>query len=169
MLDFGGGIGLGYARVMRSIPELIAWWRIVELPDVVSYGTERLADQRLSFHHSIGEAINGDTPTLVTCNGALQCMEAPYDCLAELFSLRAPAIVIRSTPLEDRERFSVFHTVSGDKIPWRVLDRQRLEKSASGYCLAYEQVSHRPNGDASADERDLLYFSSDHKPPSLER
>jgi putative methyltransferase (TIGR04325 family) len=159
VLDFGGGVGLGYTRAMRSIPDLIAWWRIVDLPDVVNWGKAKRADKRLSFRETIKDALGDDRPTLIMCGGVLQCVPMPYLVLADLFALKPEAIVLGRVPIEDRERFAVFHTVSGDVIPWRALDKSKIAELAGDYQLTYEQKLARGPGDAAADEFNLLYFS----------
>jgi putative methyltransferase (TIGR04325 family) len=60
ILDFGGGLGVGYLRIARTIPERIKWWRVVELPPVVEYGKLHFADEKLSFFTSIEEAMATD-------------------------------------------------------------------------------------------------------------
>lgn len=156
VLDFGGGIGLGYFRAMLTVPSHIKSWAVVDLPDVVERGRNLPKDPALSFHHSIAEV--GKRPDIVTCSSVLQCVEDSYGALSELFSLNARYIHLDRLPLEREERFSVFHTVSGDRLAWRILSRDRLQIIAKDYRLLYQsKLPKHPTADAASDEYTLLY------------
>lgn len=158
VLDFGGGLALGYFRARRVVPTRIKWWRVVDLPDVVEAGRKLPRDPDLSFSLTIEEALNGETPDIVTCSSVLQCMEDSYGALEKLFSLGASRIVLDRIPLEREERYSVFHTVSGDKIPWRIISRDRLQTIARHYHLTFEQtLPHHPSAPDASDEYCLFY------------
>lgn len=159
VLDFGGGVGLAYFRAMVTIPDRINSWRVVELPDVVERGRKLPKDPRLTFHQTINEAVAGGTKLdIVTCSSVLQCMEDSYDALTELFAIGARYVHLDRLPLERRERYSVFHTVSGERIAWRVLSRDRLNGIAGKYRLLYQQTlpKHPVENDASF-EYTMLY------------
>lgn len=158
VLDFGGGIGLGYFRAMRTVPSHIKWWRVVDLPDVVERSGTLPKDPRLSFHLSIADAIRDEQPDIVTCSSVLQCMEDSYGALKKLFSVGAKSIVLDRLPLEDEERFSLFHTISGDKIAWRVLSRFKLNDIAGGFHKLFVQKHLRhPTAPDASDEYCLFY------------
>jgi putative methyltransferase (TIGR04325 family) len=162
VLDFGGGIGMGYFRAMQVVSERIKWWRVVDLPDVIERGRQ-LQTPKFTFHYSIEEAlgIGIERPDIVTCSSVLQCMEDSYGALERLFSLGAKHIVLDRLPLEPQERFSVFHTVSGDRIAWRILSRDRLNSIAAKYRLLFQQtLPHHPSAEAASDEYCLLYTST---------
>lgn len=160
ILDFGGGIGIGYTRAKMSTPEKIKWWRIVDLHDVVTRGRDKYADQALSFHESIDAAANDDRPDVILSNGAFQCVADPYPFIEKLFGLGAPRVVFSRLPVGDAERFAVFHTVSGDLIPWRNVRRDKLETLSGGYRLLYEILLPPISGDRPSDEFSQLYVKT---------
>lgn len=158
ILDFGGGVALGYFRAKRVVPTRIKWWRVVDLPDVVEAGRKLPRDPTLSFSLTIEEALNGETPDVVTCSSVLQCMEDSYGALEKLFSLGASRIVLDRIPLEHEERYSVFHAVSGELIPWRIISKTRLQTIAHDYHLTFEQtLPHHPTAPNASDEYCLFY------------
>lgn len=159
VLDFGGGIALAYFRAMRTVPSHIKWWKVVDLPDVVEHGRKVTKDTQLSFHHSIEDALGGETPDVVTCSSVLQCMEDSYGTLKQLFSVGAKNIVLDRLPLEDEERFSLFHTVSGDKIAWRVLSRFKLREAAGRYHKLFEQKHQKHPTAPDASDEYCLFFT----------
>lgn len=159
VLDFGGGVGLGYERAAHTIAGKIASWRIVDLPDVIEHGNKLPKNVVRTFHPSIAEAVKDRPPIdIVTCSSVLQCMEDSYGALTELFSLGARYIHLDRLPLEREERFSVFHTVNGDQIAWRILSRDRLQTIAREYRLIYEsKLPKHPTAEAASEEYTLLY------------
>jgi len=86
-------------------------------------------------------------------------MENSYDALDKLFNVGADVIVLDRIPLEANERYCVFHTMSGDKIPWRILSWDRLNKcKGTSYSLLFQQKLPRwPNQPDASDEFCLYY------------
>lgn len=159
VLDFGGGVGLGYFRAMRTVPNRVKWWRVVDLPDVIEWAAKRAPIAGISYHLSIEDALNDEAPDMVTCSSVLQCMENSYDALINLFSLGAKCIVLDRIPIEDKERFAVFHTVSGDQIPWRILSSRKLADISLDYQLLFKQrLPRHPNQPDASDEFCLFYI-----------
>lgn len=144
VLDFGGSIGITYFLAQRAIMDRIARWHIVDLPDVVSCGRERYADDRLQFFSSIAAATADFIPNVILCGGVLQYLEDPYGAIEVLAGLQPAVIALDRTPIyPDRERFMVQHIwphLGGGKSAWRVLSECKLADALSDYTVVSEQL-----------------------------
>lgn len=157
VLDFGGGLGHAYFRGKKALPNAIKWWRVVELPDVVKRGRELDLDPALTFHPDLEEALKGEIPDVVSCSGVLQTMEDSYGALRRLFNIGAHRVVLACLPIEEQERFSVFHTQAGDQIAWRILARPEVDRAAASYRLLFRGKNLPTAGKAGSDEFCMIY------------
>jgi putative methyltransferase (TIGR04325 family) len=138
VLDFGGGLGVGYLRIARAIPDRIDWWRVVELPPVVEYGRTHFADGKLSFFTSVDEALVDETPDVLLCGAIIHCLENPYDTLAMLLRTQPRILILDRVPLHRRERIMVSVRPEGKSMPIRILADNKLDRVIEGYELIGE-------------------------------
>jgi putative methyltransferase (TIGR04325 family) len=102
ILDFGGSLGSTYRQFRSFFPP--TWtldWRIVEQEHFVRRGRERYESEELRFFESIREAGACGPIDAVLVSGVLQCVERPYEALAELAELDSAHLIIDRHPMAD--------------------------------------------------------------------
>ena len=143
VLDFGGGLGVGYFRVAPAVTSAIASWRVIEKAHVVEHGSQHFGDDKLSFWRSLSEAADGWRPDIVIISSVLEYLSDRYDLLAKLAGLNPGKIVIDRSPIGERERFMVQRVApqnGGYIVPCAVLSRAKLEAALAGYDVFFEQT-----------------------------
>ena len=143
VLDFGGGLGVGYFRLFPVVPNAIESWRVIEKAHVVEYGARHFADDRLSFWRSIPEATDTWRPDIVIASSVLEYLPDRYDVLCRLASLNPTKIVIDRSPIGDEERIMVQRVPAqngGYIVPCAVLSRSKLQAALRDYDLFFEQT-----------------------------
>jgi putative methyltransferase (TIGR04325 family) len=105
VLDFGGALGSSYFQCRPWLSDLKALrWRVVEQPNYVKLGRERLADGILGFIEHIEECAAGGLANVVILSGVLQYLPNPGDLLAKIAELRIRHVIIDRTPVIMEER-----------------------------------------------------------------
>jgi hypothetical protein len=56
VLDFGSNLCVSYFNAVKLFGDQISSWSVVELLEIVALGSERYADERLSFHQTLQAA-----------------------------------------------------------------------------------------------------------------
>lgn len=143
VLDFGGGLGVGYFRVSSVVPSAIASWRVIEKAHVVDHGNRHLSDDKLSFWRSLPEATDKWQPDIVIASGVLEYLPDRYDVLSRLAGLKPNKIIIDRSPIGETERFMIQRVSpqnGGYVVPCAVLSRAKLESSLAGYDMFFEQT-----------------------------
>jgi putative methyltransferase (TIGR04325 family) len=143
VLDFGGGLGVGYFRLSSVVPHAIASWRVIEKAHVVEHGARHFAADKLSFWRSLPEATEGWRPDIVIASSVLEYLPDRYDLLRQLVGLNPDKIVIDRSPIGDEERIMIQRVPSqncGYVVPCAVLSRSKLEAALRGYDLFFEQT-----------------------------
>ena len=143
VLDFGGGLGVGYFRLSPIVPGAIASWRVIEKPHVADYGTRHFGDDKLSFWRSLPEATRGWLPDIVIISSVLEYLPDRYDVLTKLGSLKPGEIIVDRSPIGERERFMIQRVPAqngGYVVPCAVLSRAKLESSLASYDVFFEQT-----------------------------
>jgi putative methyltransferase (TIGR04325 family) len=143
VLDFGGGLGVGYFRVSPVAPSAIASWRVIEKAHVVEHGRRHFGDDKLSFWPSLAEATERWRPDIAILSGVLEYLRDPYDILMKLASLNPDKIVVDRSPVGERERFMIQRVPpqnGGYVVPCAVLSRGKLESALATYSVFFEQT-----------------------------
>src|SRR5205085_1309723 len=138
VLDFGGNLGFVYFDVAGVLPNRISEWRVVDCPEVVSYGNANYANDKLVFFTSLESACRDFIPNMVLCSHTLQYLEKPYDTLAMLSDLKPAVIVLHELPVAERERFMIQRLpegLGGTARPVQILASDRLAAALSSYDL----------------------------------
>lgn len=131
ILDHGGGMGIAYVELRRSLgPEAGIEVVVVELPRVADEGRALFAaDRSISF---TTELTAGPFDIVHSC-GALQYVADPLGCLRQLLAYRAPHVLITKIPAGRNPRYATAQlNVSGSVIPCWMLDLGELEAVARG-------------------------------------
>jgi putative methyltransferase (TIGR04325 family) len=160
VLDFGGGVALGYLRLMRAAPERIEWWRIVDLPPVVSWGRAHVADGRLAYFNSIEDAVpaGASGPNVLLCCSVLHYFPDPYATLAGLLALKPRVVILDRIPLHPREAYYVQtwpKSLGGGSAPRRQIVAAELDAAMHEYELIGER-DLRPPDPNSKTERGVV-------------
>jgi len=141
VLDFGGNLGLVYFDVARLTDNCIDCWNVVDLPDVVAFGNQKFADEKLRFFPAIEEAVAAGTPNIVLCYHVLQYLESPFAHVSRLVSLEPDIFVLHEFPVADRERFMVQHLMpelGGQSRPVRIFCEDEVASAFIDYELIEE-------------------------------
>jgi len=91
VLDFGGAFGSSYFQnrgLLRDITELK--WGIVEQEKLVARGNRYIADDVLSFYHSVDECVREIRPNFVLMSGVLNYVQDPPTTLRQLITQDVP-------------------------------------------------------------------------------
>lgn len=143
VLDFGGGLGVGYFRLSSVVPNAIASWRVIEKAHVVEHGNRHIADGKLSFWRSLSEAADRWQPHIAIISSVLEYLPDRYEVLAKLARLKPARIVIDRSPIGEKERFMIQRVPAqngGYIVPCAVLSRSKLESALADYAVFFEQT-----------------------------
>lgn len=136
VLDFGGGLGLTYAALLKSTgnPSQIEY-HIVEIPEVCMAGrTEFANDPRIRFHEALPEL---QDVGIVHAQSSLQYVEDWRGVLSDLVHYRAPYMILTDVPAGSFDPFVSLQTYYGSRIPCWFLNMDQLlsQLRTSGYRL----------------------------------
>jgi len=112
VVDYGGSLGSTWRQHRQALQDLATVrWRVVEQPHFVSAGGE-FADDHLSFHNSIEQALAGGKPAVILLSSVLPYLESPFALLEEVVRRKFPHVIIDRTPLvrQGGTRLVVQHT-----------------------------------------------------------
>jgi putative methyltransferase (TIGR04325 family) len=102
VLDFGGSLGSTYFQNRFFLRDLsFVRWNIVEQQSHVEAGKAVFEDEHLKFYPHIKDCLSETEPNLVIVSGTLQCLERPYDILADLSETPCRHMIIDRTPFWD--------------------------------------------------------------------
>jgi putative methyltransferase (TIGR04325 family) len=145
VLDFGGALGSSYFQNRQLLAHLAGLrWGVVEQAHFVTAGRERIADEHLSFHHTIAECCSAIRPNFALASSVLSYVESPYAVLEKLQGLELPFICLDRTfvSLSGGTRLTVqivppeFYQAS---YPCWILDEAELiSRATRGYRLLYD-------------------------------
>jgi putative methyltransferase (TIGR04325 family) len=141
ILDFGGGLGTSFLRLLASLPAapMPVDYHIVELPSVVAVGRERFGTfPNLHFHSSIPRDIG---PVDIVCAvSSLHYIEDWRGCLRELVALRPAWLLLADVPAGDIPTFVTHQVYYGSRMPVWFWNRQELVEAVNDvrYRLTYE-------------------------------
>lgn len=132
VLDFGGGLGVGYFRSKPYLKNQIASWQVVELEDLSEFGTSCFSDDKLSFHSSIDECDDYD---FVIFAGVLQLIGAPFDLVRSVLRKKPNVVIIDRTPLANEEFITTQIKKQTQRYPYRVFSQSDFDKLFHDYTL----------------------------------
>lgn len=132
VLDFGGSLGSTFFQCrpyLNGIRNLR--WNVVDQPNFVAYGKERLENESLRFFHSIEEAVLEARPDVILFSGVLQYLAKPLEVMQKAVDIGSPSIVIDRTPIvgapENRIAIQKVPTrLGGSSYPIWLFTRERL-------------------------------------------
>ena len=145
ILDFGGGMGIAYLDLRRSLgPDVRIEHTVVELPRVADVGRTLFPrDSCVSF---ASELPSGDFDVVNAC-GALQYLDDPFAGLRRLLGYRAPYVLVTKIPAGANPRYATAQlNLSGSVVPcWMFnLDELAAVVRQAGYVVlsrAWSDVS----------------------------
>jgi putative methyltransferase (TIGR04325 family) len=145
VLDFGGGMGIGYIRARRSVPKEAALaFTVVETEEVCAEGRQvHAGNSEIEFRSSIPERLDLD---IVHVESALQYLPDHREVVRALTALRARYVLLVELTAGDVPTFaSAQLNVPGSVIPYWFLNAHELIElfRASGYKLVSDRPSSR--------------------------
>jgi putative methyltransferase (TIGR04325 family) len=97
--DFGGSLGSTFVQNRLFFKDLNVAYSVVEQPAFVDRGRELFDDGRIRFYTMIDDCLEAEQYDVLILSGVLQCLESPYETLAELMGKCFKYIIIDRTPL----------------------------------------------------------------------
>jgi putative methyltransferase (TIGR04325 family) len=146
LIDFGGALGSTWRQHRAALGGLVAVrWRVVEQPHFVEAGRE-FADEILSFHTTLRDALAAGAASTVLYSGVLPYLEQPTATLHEAADLGIRHILLDRTScaIDGRERIAVQRPPAklGGAYPCWLFNRDRLiSPLRSHYELRQEWTS----------------------------
>jgi putative methyltransferase (TIGR04325 family) len=104
VIDFGGSLGTSYFQNRRYLQYLSALkWSVIEQDNFVAAGRQEIADEHLSFFHTIDTAMseNGE-PDVLLISCVLPYIEKPFDLLKDIAGKKIPYIIVDNTYFNPR-------------------------------------------------------------------
>jgi putative methyltransferase (TIGR04325 family) len=141
VLDFGGGVGLGFAYVLATLRTSTAIdYHVVELEKMAAAGRELFThDPRITFHISIPTFSEG--VDIVYMSSVLEYIDDYAGLLRQLAGLGASHILLAQSAVGRIPTYATRQmNVRGHSLPYWFINIDELvgTLSASGYSLAYE-------------------------------
>jgi putative methyltransferase (TIGR04325 family) len=126
VIDYGGGLGGEYRRLLQALPDTGVDYHVVELAAVCREGAARfIGDDRIHFHTTVPVGLSD--VTIVHMNSALEYVEDYAALLVTLCSYRPDYVVIVRTPICDVPSFvTVQLNVPRSMIPCWFLNRAEI-------------------------------------------
>ena len=149
VVDFGGALGSTWWQHRMALRAFArVKWRVVEQPHYVAAGGE-FADDQLSFHLSLADALAADVPDVILLSSVLPYIESPLALLRDIAAQRPAHVIIDRTPLvcAGPTRLAVQHTpleLGGGSYPCWLFERSGLLAPLDG---AYEVAAEWPGFD----------------------
>ncbi|HVT73095.1 MAG TPA: methyltransferase, TIGR04325 family [Lacunisphaera sp.] len=98
VLDFGGSLGSTYFQCREFLAPLDQLrWCVVEQPAHVACGRREFADDRLSFHLDLDEAIRSAPPDVLLLSGVLAYLPDPAAFLTDALARDIPHVILDRT------------------------------------------------------------------------
>jgi putative methyltransferase (TIGR04325 family) len=145
VLDFGGALGSSYFQNRRMLEHVPGFrWGVVEQPQFVACGRDRVADTRLSFHQDIPECVETISPNFALLSGVISYVEEPLVLLNDVFALALPFVCLDRSfvSLEGGTRLTVQVVppwIYEASYPCWILDEQAvLARAKNAYRLVYD-------------------------------
>ena len=145
VLDFGGGLGIGYLVCCDRIPAARSAlaYKIVDLPEICAAGEEFFAESsHVDFAQEIHPSDAGRFEVAFTAS-ALQYMPDWRVAVSEIASLRAPLVLLSDVFAGDIRPFVTLQLYHGSKTPHWFLNLDELVNvmEQHGYVLLLKDVS----------------------------
>lgn len=161
ILDFGGGLGIGYMTLAESIPGYLTKikYNIVELPEVCEEG-KKISDN-ISYLTSLPAGGKFD---LIHSASALQYIEDWHEFLSKLCSYDAPYILLSDVFAGSIPTFVTLQNYYGNKIKFRFFNLDELVSHlhSLGYVLKMKTHVHSKRMD-SINEIPMNNFPESHR------
>lgn len=131
LVDFGGGLGGTWWQHRHALSGVEVRWRIVEQAGFVEAGRREFADDVLSFHTGLSEALATGPVRVLLLSSVLSYLEKPHDILAEAIEREIPHIIVDRTPFVagGQDRLVIQCTpphLGGGSYPCWLFHRERL-------------------------------------------
>jgi len=98
VVDFGGSLGSTYFQYKDVLDDFIELkWNVVEQSHFVECGMREIANNSLSFHYNIDNALKHCKPDVLLLSSVLQYLPNPYEKLNELLKYGFKYIIIDRT------------------------------------------------------------------------
>lgn len=138
VLDFGGGLGIGYLALIETIPQISSKleYQVVDLPEVCDSGRSLFRDvQNLTFSEALPPVL--PAPTIVYSSSAIQYVESWRDLLEKLTSYRAESILLSDVFAGNVPTFCSLQNYYDSKVPQWFFNIDELVEcvAAAGYRL----------------------------------
>jgi putative methyltransferase (TIGR04325 family) len=171
VLDFGGGMGLGFIQLLVTLRcNAAIEWHVVELENMCVAGRQLYSDDsRIQYHTSLPEICEG--VDIVYVSGVLAYIEDYAGLLRNLASLNAPYLLLARTAVG---RFPTFAArqlnLPGQILPYWFLNLNEVEEILAGtrYSLVHDvwvgpeyDQSNFPETHRFGRMRDLLFVRAD--------
>lgn len=145
VLDFGGGMGIGYVRARRAVPKHAAVaFTVVETEEVCAEGRQvHAGNPEIEFRTSIPEGLELD---IVHAESALQYIPEHRGVIRALTALRARYVLLVELTAGDVPTFATAQlNVPGSVIPYWFMNAHELIDlfRSSGYDLVSDTPSSR--------------------------
>lgn len=102
IVDFGGSLGSSFFQFRRFLTKVQPLrWAVVEQPHYVQCGQEEFADDTLSFHHQIDDALKLLRRDLLFVSSVLQYLPDPHSFIANLARYNFEHILIDRTAFHE--------------------------------------------------------------------
>lgn len=140
VLDFGGGLGIGYLTLLESIPGVAERleYHIVEIPAVCETGRQLFASvPRLTFHEHLPEPRHARAFTIVYSSSALQYVPDWRNLLAKLAGYGPEVLLLSDVFAGDIPTFCSLQNYYESRIPQWFLNLRDLTDmlATAGYTF----------------------------------
>lgn len=97
VIDFGGGFGLLFKKVLKFIADVKIEWNVIEQESYVNLTKDFGKIDGLKFYDSIDKVLS--KPNVVIISGVLQYLDDPQDIIQKLIKLNPQYILINRLPV----------------------------------------------------------------------
>ncbi|MCG5238738.1 methyltransferase, TIGR04325 family [Azospirillum doebereinerae] len=98
VLDFGGGSGVHYKRIMEICNNLqIDAWHVIEMPELVKAGNQHANGGALRFFESLDDA--DDNYHLILASGSLHYLDDPKGLFRKMSNIQHLKLIINRLPI----------------------------------------------------------------------
>lgn len=99
VVDFGGALGSTWWQHREVLADVVSEWRVIEQPAWSQAGRREFADDVLSFHPSLAEAMRLPSEAdVILLSSVLPYLPEPYVLIDEIIRWRIPEIIVDRTP-----------------------------------------------------------------------
>ncbi len=143
VLDFGGGLGVGYLNLQECIPKTRSsiLYKIVEVPEVVAHGKKFY--KNLNLPVSFSENIPRSKYDFVFCGSVIQYIKNWKQQLIELSKTNPDYILLGDVFCGNIQSFASLQNYYESKIPHWFLSQQEIEEVlvSIGYELIHQDAA----------------------------